>query len=632
MDKLWGDRGTVQININPVEDIPTFSELGIMLEDIDNPSAGGQYNDALDLELSINYKGGSMVYVTRTFYNKISLEASKLVSRRVTTEATQENFYSIIAPGDQLGQVIHQFQQWWWNAMGKNMYLVLGGLDTYFSRTGFASGRKKNQYFNLYQLYQSKTPIYDAVTDKYYIITNFSSETISKQHSLKASEPDEASLYYSMNSAIQNAMSSPELSGYKHAISVVNNSMRIKWTFRKTNLSFQEVSVPSSSTLTMQGGHINTDDAPYNIFALRYNELNMKVAQKIAEIGNEYVYDLQILPYFPRRDIVGPEGIETDLLVEDSDYFAIKQDDTEIDRLYWIPKSSDTFIIEQRIEGPQTADEIKISNETEFIRITSPNYNGTFDMSVAKNQGIDHFIVSFTYKPYSPYIQVSPNFKGLYGSDFGDARGLICNGDFSIATMTDQWQSFQIQNKNYRDIFDTKIDTMDETHRLSRISEGISMASTATAIGMGAGIMSGNPIIGAVAGAGALGGGIADMAFQESIYQKNRQSQIDVFNYELGNIKARPKSLNGISAYNVNNKFFPFIEYYSATPEEKEMLANKLKYEGMTIMSIGKMRDYVGARSEFNYIKGYLIQVGAVSDDFHMADAIGAEIERGVYL
>ena len=47
------------------------------------------------------------------------------------------------------------------------------------------------------------------------------------------------------------------------------------------------------------------------------------------------------------------------------------------------------------------------------------------------NQGIDSFDIECTYKPYNPYIHISPNYKGLYGKDFDDIRGLICGGDFS---------------------------------------------------------------------------------------------------------------------------------------------------------------------------------------------------------
>lgn len=50
----------------------------------------------------------------------------------------------------------------------------------------------------------------------------------------------------------------------------------------------------------------------------------------------------------------------------------------------------------------------------------SPNFNGQFEFSLAKNkQDITSFNVDYTYKPYAPYIHVNPIFNpdGLYGKD-----------------------------------------------------------------------------------------------------------------------------------------------------------------------------------------------------------------------
>ena len=52
-------------------------------------------------------------------------------------------------------------------------------------------------------------------------------------------------------------------------------------------------------------------------------------------------------------------------------------------------------------------------------------------------------------QPYQPYIHLNPNFGSLYGEDFNDARGLILGGDFSIATLSNEWKNYETQNKNY---------------------------------------------------------------------------------------------------------------------------------------------------------------------------------------
>ena len=106
-----------------------------------------------------------------------------------------------------------------------------------------------------------------------------------------------------------------------------------------------------------------------------------------------------------------------------------------------------------------------------------------------------------------------------------------------------------------------------------------------------------------------------------------------MFNYNLQNIAARPDTLVNVSSFNIINKKFPFIEYYTCSDIEKEALRNKIKYEGMTIMTIGKLNDYIDSPIDGpNYFKGQLIQALDVVDDFHIVDAIGVELEKGIYL
>lgn len=271
-------------------------------------------------------------------------------------------------------------------------------------------------------------------------------------------------------------------------------------------------------------------------------------------------------------------------------------------------------------------------NDTQFIRLNSPNYNGSYDFNVAKNEGVDYFTVNFTYKPYTPFIHIAPNFKGLYGQDFDDARGLICGGDFSISILNNAWTQYELNNKNFQKAFDTQIQTQDYAHRMGMISQGIgSMALGGVGSGLAAGFALG-PVAGVAFGAASIGAGAADLAIGSSVYQRNKQGAIDQFNYQLGNVKARPNSLSRVGAYNIKNKYFPFIEFYGATEAEETAFKNKLKYEGMTVMTIGKISEYIGKGDDFNYFKGSLIQAGDISEDFHMADTISVELEKGLYI
>ena len=77
----------------------------------------------------------------------------------------------------------------------------------------------------------------------------------------------------------------------------------------------------------------------------------------------------------------------------------------------------------------------KLQNQTQIVRLSSPNYSAQFDFNIAKNNGVNYFNVDYNYLPYRPYIHVAPiwNEDGIYGGDYNAAKGLICGGDFSIS-------------------------------------------------------------------------------------------------------------------------------------------------------------------------------------------------------
>ena len=138
----------------------------------------------------------------------------------------------------------------------------------------------------------------------------------------------------------------------------------------------------------------------------------------------------------------------------------------------------------------------------------------------------------------------------------------------------------------------------------------------------------------AVAGgiAGIIGGGItANIDFRNTIreMEENRSYAIDMYRYNLQNIQAIPTSLTKTSALTYNTRVWPFIEYYTCTDAEREALADKMKYNGMTIMKIGKLTDYLLGEDKF--YKGQLIRLN-IRVDSHMAYEIYNELNKGVYL
>ena len=281
---------------------------------------------------------------------------------------------------------------------------------------------------------------------------------------------------------------------------------------------------------------------------------------------------------------------------------------------------------------------LKVENECDFQRLVSPNYNGMFQFKKARmKKGISLVNVDCTYKPYSPYIKLNPDFSGLYGQDWNDSTGLICAGDFSIPLINDPFVNYALQNKNYQAIFARSIENLDVNQQIAREQQdfaGIVNTITGTIAGAGAGAMSTGSPYGAIAG-GIAGGVLSGVGYQkdktwlEKQQAETRQYSIDKFNYQLGNIQALPQSISKSSPLSFNNKVWPILEFFSCTNEEKEVLKNKLKYDGMTVMAVGTLTNY---SVEGGYLKGKLIRLPELKDDSHLADVIYQEVDKGFYI
>ena len=144
--------------------------------------------------------------------------------------------------------------------------------------------------------------------------------------------------------------------------------------------------------------------------------------------------------------------------------------------------------------------------------------------------------------------------------------------------------------------------------------------------------------VGAVLG-GALGaatsaiGASQDLRLNDKLRNEAIDYTKDQFGYQLGNIKALPVSLSKTTAYTINNKIYPFLEYYTCSEDEKNALKNKLKYNGMTVMVVGKLRDYINTDIT-QYVKGQLIRFDTTGDylDFHEVNDLANELNKGVFM
>lgn len=400
-------------------------------------------------------------------------------------------------------------------------------------------------------------------------------------------------------------------------------------------------------------------DAPYDMFCIPYTDniqfrddvgegnirtlfrnksaLSLRFAQGIVEkLTNAVVYDLQLLPYCPMGNLnIGYQNdrlsiINLTNLRENIDYSLITKSENDIDSpegiIFWCSVSNGSFIIPYNYQVSNK----KIENECDLWRLCSPNFNGMFDFSMAKNDGLDYFNVDWTYKPYTPYIHINPNFKNLYGEDYNDARGLICGGDFSVATAVSKFAEYEVQNKNYQNIFDRNIQNMDKLHKIDVVQNSIKSVTNIAGAAVNGYTSSGSIAGGAVSAGGSLINNATQMVADAMRFKENKSYTIDQFNFQLGNIQALPMSLTKSSALTYNNKIWPILEYYTATDVEKEALINKLKYNGMTVMVIDEIRNYL--QLEPSFIQGQMIRLEDLSDDSHIAYAIYDEIKKGVYI
>lgn len=414
--------------------------------------------------------------------------------------------------------------------------------------------------------------------------------------------------------------------------------------------------------ITIPAERLHLDDAPYDMFCMPYSDdlmltnsgdsnfdnikSNAKLCMSIVSglttkySGIDSIMDAQILPYCPLENfqVVG----NTFNLNNNSTLAYTKIESSGGNTMGYIFHSTrSTFSDEIVLDKPFVINDFKVQSQTELHRLCSPNYNGVFEFNAAKNGGISVINYACTYKPYDPYIKLWPNWGRLYAANnsdtFKDARGLLCGGDYSLPMMTSAWESYQLQNKNYNVSFTAEIENLEFQNNVQTAKDAVSaVAGTAQAVasGIAAGGFMGGPvgavIGGVVGGAASAAAGITDTVLDRQLRDKSIKLKKDQFGYELGNIKALPNTLKKVTAFNVDNKYFPFLEYYSCSEIETKALKNKIKYNGMTVMTIDNINTYIVA-NELTYVKGSIIKAD-INTDYHILNSLNEEFEQGLFI
>lgn len=411
-------------------------------------------------------------------------------------------------------------------------------------------------------------------------------------------------------------------------------------------------------------------DSPYDMFCIPFSDdlvikssaeidlitskdIAMNIANAITvSTGAGNIYDLQILPYCPIMNYLTAEKELTITTMTQSQLQAIYSGEStnHVGYIFWCNRSSFEIVLDDE-EYKFKVENAKMQNETDIWRICSPNYNGIFEFNVVKNGGIDYWKISCQYKPYQPFILVSPNFKNLYGTDFKDARGLELGGDFSMPIVTSAFADYQLQNKNYQQIFDRRITTLERKRAMGYLQSQTNQLfsiSGAAIEGATEGASNGGGVMGAIIGGGTstVNAGFkasqtqANELFSQYYQMENINAQKAIFNYKLQNIQAIPQSLAKTTAFTPVNKYVPFVEYYTCTELEKNQLKEKLRWNGYTIMVPGKLKDYIkfdasGKYIDYsaptNYVEGILLRIIGLPAESHEVQALSLEIQKGFY-
>lgn len=602
------------------EDLSALEGI-VVFNDMTDLTRGATANAIQNIEINVEVKyGGSLIHRWQTW--------------DFTTNdiGNTWNYYEDVAEVDLIAAVSYNsgyFNLYGWDVWKTFMSPIKAPLLDYLEARGIRNDNISEVKNLNGKLFSHDGRIYRAVV---------SGESVGKDSSYPLNENDYG---VALRSAVISMLSNigNRLEEEYYAVPVTKNeqSIRVKATTERYTITFvEEEQAEYSATIQLNRRHLI--DAPYDMFAMEYNENNLALAMDISRKLGAECYDIQIVPYFPVRDVISSAD-EFVAVPNEITYSDIKKAGVAVDKIWWAERASFEISMGDESDGyplgqdnsflklPSTVEDIKIRNDTDLCRIVSPNYNGAYEFSIMKNYGVTGFNITCTYRPISPYINVRPRYKGLYGEDFNDARGLICNGDFSIAKIQDSWVAYEQNNKNYVNIFDTQIKTMDKNNALNVASQTIQSQLSAVGTGATVGIMTGNAYagIGAMAASGTAG--LIDVGLGQAAYQNNRQMQKDMFYLNLQTVRARPDTLTKIAAQCANNKLFPFVEYFTCTDTEKEMFRNKLRFEGYSIGIVDKIENWIDS----NYIKATLIRCPA-KEDYHLVSEINNELMKGVYL
>ena len=525
-----------------------------------------------------------------------------------------------------------------------------------------------NSVYNQLQGLAGQT-IKDTSDGKLYKISVVTDTEDMNEYVLTLSDTDDLALYNALDSLLPASVSGTYGSSiaYGYAPSVAERIRTFYW-YKTCYITLTETAdvttiVPKDDiNNTIYRTHLV--DAPYDMFAIPYGPLSVRtgtstyvttkkdaglaIAQAfVTELGTDLVYDLQLLPYCPVSQYIQNDGTFDIRGATDTQVREVTSAGATVNFVFYCNKSQ--FELSQLRNENDNVISLAVTNvkkqyNTEMYRLCSPNFASTFEFSPAMNGGVQYFEASCTYKPFTPYIRVHPKFSNMYGINEKDGRGLILQGDFSLPRVSDQWTDYELRNKNYLNIFNREIQSLELQDQIGQQTDwfkGISGVITGTIGGIVGGSYLGGGA-GAIAG-GAAGsilsgvGGALDIVNNQSLRNDAITKAKDNFNWNMQNIKALPYSLANVSALTYDNALVPVLEFYQASDEEIAAFEKKMQYYGMSVMTVANtLTDYLNPSAE-TFIQGQLLRLNKIDDvpeeaDNHLAEELAKEISKGLYI
>ena len=362
---------------------------------------------------------------------------------------------------------------------------------------------------------------------------------------------------------------------------------------------------------------------------------------------NSKLVDVQVIPYSPIDGYHNMWNENTQVLdIGDraKDIIIIK--DTTIIPMFQVDYAQYMLSIEYKLD----VEDYKVSQKHKYL-LTSPSGATPYEFSLSKNKGLEGFIIKVDLRPYASYYQIQPIFKGLYGNNYTDTRGLVWKEDMSLTLISDAFETYKRQNINYLNSFNSEVDFQRSqlalTHEANWGNYGFDagkrmIEATVEAATFAADAVAKDTFFGAKGGisggAGALaivGGAIASEAIEagQLAYNNKMDKKLlansltqkrDQFNYNIGNIKAIPENIEKVSGIYGTNNYIPYLQVFAPTDDEIEYFNDYLDTYGI---NVGMMVDLT--KFDFDLLQGTIVKFNGIITQEEYEEIID-QLARGI--